>query len=206
MCRGVRRSYRHLMAPHPTLAERRTLLAATLLVIVALFALLLGNTRPATPDPRDLATPAGAAVAALTGPRPMTALRALGDPDRVLGYRPTIVVGHPANPHGGCSSPVPMPDRFQPLCRIHDLGYDLLRAAARAGHPLGPWARLRVDASLVAAMERSCDDPLCRAAAETARVGLAVNTWRQRDGVPVVESTRTIATSVVDRLLVAVTP
>jgi hypothetical protein len=194
------------MAPHHTLTERRTLLLATFLGIVALFVLLLANTRPTTPDPADLATPAGAAVAALTGPRPMTALRALGDADHVLGYHPTVVDDHPANPRGGCSSPVPMPDRFQPLCRIHDLGYDLLRAAARAGHPLGPWARLRIDADLVAAMERSCDDPLCRAAAESARAGLAVNTWRQRDGVPVVESTRAIATSVVDRILGAVAP
>lgn len=174
--------------------------------MAAVFVVLLGHQRPATPDPADLATPAGAAVVALTGPRPMTALHALGDPEHVLGYRPSIVDGHPANPHGGCSSPVPMPGRFEPLCRIHDLGYDLLRAAARAGHPLGPWARLRLDASLVAAMDDSCRDPLCRAAAETARVALAVNTWRQRDGVPVVESTQTIATSVVDRLVVAVAP
>ncbi|GAA2067421.1 hypothetical protein [Williamsia deligens] len=194
------------MASHPPLTERRTLLVATLLGIAAVVALLLGHQRPTTPEPADLTTPAGAAVAALTGSHPMTALTALGDPERVLGYRPTTVDGHPANPHGGCSSPVPMPGRFEPLCRVHDLGYDLLRAAARSGHPLGPWARLRIDASLVASMERSCGDPLCRAAAETARVALAVNTWRQRDGVPVVESTRTIATSVVDRLIVAVAP
>ncbi len=194
------------MAPHPPLTECRTVLFATLLGIVVTFVVLLVHQRPATPETADLATPAGAAVAALTGPRPMTALGALGDPERVLGYRPSIVDDHPANPNGGCSSPVPMPVRFEPLCRIHDLGYDLLRAAARSGHPLGPWARLRLDASLVAAMEHSCGDSLCRAAAETARVALALNTWRQRDGVPVVESTRAIATSVVDRLVDAVAP
>ena len=194
------------MAPHPPLTERRTVLLATLLTVATVFVVLLGHQPQATPEPADLATPAGAAVAALTGPRPMAALSALGDPDRVLGYRPSIVDDHPANPHGGGSSPVPMPARFEPLCRVHDLGYDLLRAAARSGHPLGPWARLRLDATLVAAMERSCGDPVCRGAAETARIALSMNTWRQRDGVPVVETTQTIATSVVDRLVDAVAP
>ncbi len=140
----------------------------------------------ADPVPADLATPAGSAVMSLTGPEPMAALADLGAPPRaVLGYDPVIIDGAPANPRGGCSTPVPLPDRFEPLCKIHDLGYDLLRLAARSGRPLGPWARQRLDHALVEAMHDSCTDPICEIGADLADVGLRANTWRQRAGTPI---------------------
>lgn len=37
---------------------------------------------------------------------------------------------------------------------------------------------------LVTRMHDTCDDPICDAAAELARVGLAVNTWNEGDGPP----------------------
>ena len=155
----------------------------------------------ADPVPADLATPAGAAIMALTGPEPARALADLGAPPRtVLGYEPVMIDGAPANPRGGCSTPVGLPDRFEPLCRIHDLGYDLLRLAARSGRPLGPWARQRLDHALVEAMHRSCTDPVCEIGADLADLGLRVNTWRQRAGTPIThEGLGAIALSVVVR-------
>ncbi|MEH3156820.1 MAG: hypothetical protein PGN29_16360 [Gordonia paraffinivorans] len=191
------------MALSPALTERRIPLLTTVLVFAAVLAALVVEDRghPGAPDAADLRTAPGAAVLALTGPHPMDAVAELRDARTTLGYSPVVVDGHPANPHGGCSSPVPMPTRFEPLCAVHDLGYDLLRWAARSGHPLGPWARLRLDGELVAAMRRSCHDPTCAAAADLARVGLMVNTWRQHDGVPVVEDTRAIISSVLVRIV-----
>jgi hypothetical protein len=185
------------------LTERRTPLLATLLVIGACLILLVVHDRRTHvgPSPDDLRTPAGAAVMSLTGPHPVDALTHLRDPRAELGYTPVVVDGRPTNPHGDCSSPIPLPARFRPLCAAHDLGYDLLRWAARSGHPLGSWARPRIDAMLVSAMRRSCDDPVCTAAADIAHVGLALNTWRQGDGVPVPEDARAIASSLVDRVV-----
>ena len=153
------------------------------------------------PTPSDLTTPAGSAVMSLTGPEPMVALADLGAPPRaVLGYDPVVIDGAPANPQGGCSTPVGLPDRFESLCKIHDLGYDLLRLAARSGHPLGPWARQRLDRALVEAMHDSCTDPICEIGADLADVGLRANTWRQRAGAPTThEGARDIVWSVVVR-------
>ncbi|MGZ8176433.1 hypothetical protein ACXVUM_00770 [Williamsia sp. SKLECPSW1] len=185
------------------LTERRTLLLATLLVITSFLLLLVVHLRRTSdaPDPADLRTPAGATIAALTGPHPTDAVPLLRAATTELGYTPVVVDGRPTNPHGDCSSPIPLPARFRPFCAAHDLGYDVLRWAARSGHPLGSWARLRLDATLVTAMRHSCDDPACTAAADMAFVGLAVNTWRQHDGVPVAEDAGTIASSVVLRVV-----
>lgn len=101
-----------------------------------------------------------------------------------MGYQPILEGAEASNPDGGCSSPVPMPDEFEPLCRTHDLGYDTLRYADRIGHPLGAWARLGLDTMLVSRMRETCHDPLCAGAAEMARVGLAMNTWNEGDGPP----------------------
>ncbi|WP_328858386.1 hypothetical protein OG579_05610 [Williamsia herbipolensis] len=159
------------------------------LLMVAAQAGLWGSRDAATrwtPPPADLLTPAGAAVAALTGPDPMGALTALGpDPRAALGYTPVIIDGSPAAGGGGCSSPIPLPRRFEPLCRIHDLGYDLLRWGARTGHPLGPWARHRIDHDLIEGMHRVCDDPICTAAADLVDIGVSGNTWRQGGRDPV---------------------
>lgn len=189
-----------------TIAARR--IALTLLTFGLFLALGLVAVQArglpgadAEPLPADLATPAGAAIMALTGPEPTDALADLGAPPRiVLGYDPVIIDGAPANPRGGCSTPVPLPDRFEPLCRIHDLGYDLLRLATRSGRPLGPWARQRLDHALVEAMHRSCTDPVCEVQADVADVGLRFNTWRQRSSAPVThEDMGSIALSVVVR-------
>lgn len=101
-----------------------------------------------------------------------------------MGYQPVLEGADASNPDGGCSSPVPMPTAFEPLCRTHDLGYDMLRYADRIGHPLGAWARLGLDTALVTRMREACHNPLCTGGAELARVGLAVNTWNEGDGPP----------------------
>ena len=101
-----------------------------------------------------------------------------------MGYRPVLEGDDASNPGGDCSSPVPMPARFEPLCRTHDFGYDMLRYAARVGNPLGPWARLGLDTALVTRMRETCHDPLCMGAAELARVGVGLNTWHEGDGPP----------------------
>lgn len=138
----------------------------------------------------------------LTGPYPDTALAALPDHfPRVFGYRPTVENGVPSNPHGDCSSPIRLPAQFEPFCRTHDFGYDVLRYAARAGRPLGPWARLSLDQMLAERMQRSCRTAPCLGAAELARAGLGLNTWRQHDGPPTThESGARIVGSVVERL------
>lgn len=133
----------------------------------------------------DRANPYAAAVIALVGERPADAVTAL-PPDFAanLGYVPDLVAGYPIDPEGDCSSPVPLPDVFTPLCRTHDFGYDLLRAAATIDRPLGPWARTALDRMLITRMDEACEGTPCRVAAQAARVGLGWNTWRQHGGPP----------------------
>ncbi|WP_244332183.1 hypothetical protein [Gordonia polyisoprenivorans] len=142
-------------------------------------------------------------VHVLVGPDPESVLRVLPtDFEAVMGYRPLLENGYPANPDGGCSSPIPLPERFEPACRTHDFGYDLLRYAQRTGHPLGPWARPALDHMLIERMHAACHDPVCSAAAELSRVGLALNTWRQYSGPPAPsESMTTIAASTAVRVI-----
>ena len=134
----------------------------------------------------DIRTPAGAAIAALTGPRPADAIAVLPvDFEAEMGYRPEVVDDMPIDPAGACSSPIPLPDRFEPLCKTHDFGYDLLRLADKNGVPLAGWARVALDTMLAERMHEVCDDPACDWAADLARVGLSFNTWRQHSGAPV---------------------
>jgi hypothetical protein len=134
----------------------------------------------------DRATPIGAAVTALTGPRPTDAVAHLpADFEAKMGYRPQVVAGMPIDPEGACSSPIPLPDRFEPLCKTHDFGYDLLRLADKDGRPLAGWARISLDTMLAERMHQVCDDPTCDWAADLARLGLSFNTWRQQSGAPV---------------------
>ncbi|MFE0751092.1 hypothetical protein [Gordonia sp. NPDC058843] len=140
------------------------------------------TTVKAPPD--DAHNPYAAAVVALAGPHPATALASLPPSFIEQGYAPRIVDGFPVDPDGDCSSPVPLPEHFTPLCRTHDLGYDLLRAAQRAGAPLGAWARIALDRMLIERMYASCRTPACTTAAHGARIGLAWNTWRQYGGPP----------------------
>ncbi len=149
----------------------------------------------------DLATPAGAAVYALTGPSPQGAI-ALIPRDFALTahYLPVLRDGVPAKPTGGCSDKgVPFPDSFMPICAAHDLGFDLLRNAALNGHSLGPWARKALDAMLIKRLDAACPDTLCRTAAQSANVGLKFNTWRQFYGVPVYETPWEVVRSLADR-------
>ncbi|WP_330506095.1 hypothetical protein [Gordonia prachuapensis] len=137
------------------------------------------------PDSADLATPAGRIVWDLTTDRHDRAAEHLPAGFAAeFGYRPEVDRGYPINPGGGCSSPVPLPDRFEILCRTHDFGYDVLRFADRSGMRLGGWARLRLDRMLVERMHASCTSPICHIAATAADLGLRLNTWRQFDGPP----------------------
>lgn len=106
-----------------------------------------------------------------------------------LGYRPGVVDGHATNPDGDCSSPVPLPASFEPACRTHDLGYDLLRVADRTGETIPPHTRRNLDRQLASQMTASCEDGnvICRAAATVAHVAVAANTLRQHNGAPVEE-------------------
>lgn len=153
----------------------------------------------------DHISPAGAAVTALVGTDHARALQLLPpDFEAVMGYRPQPDDGYPIDPDGSCSSPVTLPSIFEPLCKTHDFGYDLLRYADRTGAPLGAWARLALDRMLVERMSAACSDEACSAAAEATRVGLAVNTWRQSGGAPTAgESLPSIALSTARRAITA---
>lgn len=143
-----------------------------------------------SPEPvANLAAPnlsATTAVRALVGSDPASMMRALPtDFASVMGYRPVLDGHYPINPAGSCSSPVPLPSRFEPLCRTHDLGYDLLRYAQAKDQPLGSWARLSLDSMLIRRMSAACTNPICDASARVARFGLGLNTWRQYDAAPI---------------------
>ncbi|WP_238420009.1 hypothetical protein [Gordonia sp. 'Campus'] len=157
-----------------------------------------------TAPPADAANPYAATVVALSGPRPSAAVAVLPRSFALTqGYSPDIVDGYPIDPEGDCSSPVPLPADFTPLCRTHDFGYDLLRAAERDGEPLGPWARVALDRMLINRMYAACGSPGCAAAATAARMGLAWNTWRQRGGPPAGnESITALVTTTLERALV----
>lgn len=149
------------------------------------------------------ATPTGREIAALVGPDPLSAIGLVpaGFAD-AMGYVPVVDDAVPANPMGGCSSPIALPASFDAPCKTHDLGYDLLRYSALTGVVQGPWAREALDAQLVRRVEAECavGDETCRTAAELVRAGVRTNSHRQDDGVPVVETPWQIATSIV-RLL-----
>ncbi|MDY6807399.1 MAG: hypothetical protein SW127_00105 [Actinomycetota bacterium] len=162
-----------------------------------------GHREPAesNPTPHDISTPAGRIVWDLTSGRPERAAAEVpAEFSAAFGYRPQLRAGYPVDPHGGCSSPIPLPHRFEVLCRAHDFGYDVLRFADRSGHRLGGWARLRLDRMLIERMRAACTSPACQLAATAAELGLRVNTWRQFDGPPTAdESTAEIVTSGVGR-------
>lgn len=142
-------------------------------------------------------SPAAQTILELVGDRPeRAAATAPADFATVMGYRPVAAGGLTINPEGSCSSPIGLPDRFEPLCRAHDFGYDVLRYADRTRRPLGSWARRALDRTLIRQMHAACTDVACHAAAETARTGLSLNSWRQRFGPPVrSESLLSVGTS-----------
>jgi hypothetical protein len=97
-------------------------------------------------------------------------------------------------PDGGCSSPIALPAVFDLPCKAHDLGYDVLRAAAAKGHPLGPWARDLLDSTFGRRLHTACEGSdgfgrvTCEVAAEVASAAVRFNSWRQHSGPPVVET------------------
>lgn len=117
----------------------------------------------------------------------------------VRGYQPRVQSGLLGAPAGGCSSPVPLPREFDPACRQHDLGYDLLRYADAKGQPLPPSARRALDARLERQARAACRErtnPVRRATCTTwagiASAAVQFNSWRQHDGVPGSESPRSL--------------
>ncbi|MGB3605028.1 MAG: hypothetical protein WBA38_15945 [Gordonia sp. (in: high G+C Gram-positive bacteria)] len=147
------------------------------------------------------------AIVALVSDHPLDALAYL--PAKFVerfGYTPEVVDARPLNPHGDCSSPISLPDAFTNACRAHDFGYDLLRDADSEGRPIGAWARQALDRKLFDDMHNSCrlsPTPGCTAAAETARVAVSLNTWRQRSGPPRPETTGDIAVTYLTRAVEA---
>lgn len=129
----------------------------------------------------------------------LTAARALADghpgtavigPDLVaeLGYTPVLELTLAARGAGDCSSPVPLPAAFEPACRVHDLGYDLLRVAHRNGTPIPRGLRSDLDALLGGQMRDECEGHVpCTVMARIAETAVHLNTARQRHGAPVEE-------------------
>jgi hypothetical protein len=90
---------------------------------------------------------------------------------------------------------------FEPACRTHDLGYDLLRFASDSGGELGPGARRALDRNLTRDLRAACATepdavPGCAVAAEVASVAVRVNSWRQQYRAPSPESPLPILLSV----------
>ncbi|WP_139347743.1 hypothetical protein [Nocardia donostiensis] len=179
---------------HPVSRRAAALAAATLTAMSAAVALAPATSAATFTPPAAESERAAAAVSGLTsGPGSTISLPA--DFAAVSGYRPATVDGLLVAPHGGCSSPVPLPAEFDTACKAHDLGYDLLRYADRSGAPLGPWARQALDHTLDVRMRQACaarTEPIarirCRAMAGIAATAVDLNSRRQDYGVPVVET------------------
>lgn len=152
-------------------------------------------------------SPAAQAIRALTTADGTSALAAVPeDFAEIRGYEPVLEAGHLVRADGDCSSPVPLPEEFEPACRQHDYGYDLLRYAEQTGQPLGRWARGAVDDAFADRLRTVCDEgpagANCRQLGFLAVTGVELNSVRQGDGLPE-ESTLTnaaLATSAVGLL------
>jgi Prokaryotic phospholipase A2 len=127
---------------------------------------------------------------------------------REMGYLPTVerLDGRAelVNPGGGCSSPFGSTQfGFDLACKHHDLGYDVLRYAARSGEPLGPSARQAIDRRFGTDLSARCSQVAgdeatlgrqmavgveCRASALGYVGGVEINSWRQGWGTPGIES------------------
>jgi len=144
------------------------------------------------PDAQTAAT-----VRALTGGDVEAGLAGLpvGFED-AMGYRPIVEAGFGdgrtlADPLGDCSSPVPLPASFEPACRVHDLGYDLLRHARDIGGELDGAARRELDDQLARNLSAVCatdPSPVCGVTADVAVAAVRINSWRQGYRIPVAES------------------
>lgn len=140
-------------------------------------------------EAREDQTPAAVAVRALVEGTPEEALAAVPDDfAAVRGYQPVVEDGLLLRADGDCSSPVALPAEFEPACRQHDYGYDLLRYADQSGSPLGRWARGALDDRLTDELRDLCEEgpagESCRRMASLAATGVEINSRRQGDGVP----------------------
>ena len=147
------------------------------------------------PSAPDRSGPVAAAVRALVTEPADEATRAIPvEFASVMGYRPIVLDDMAENPHGDCSSPVPLPPEFESACKAHDLGYDLIRYAATTGTAVDPQWRRAIDAQLEHRMHAACSERTddgsrrtCNVAASVAAVAVDVNSWRQSFGAPVAE-------------------
>jgi hypothetical protein len=172
-------------------------LGLALAAIAAAFAITgAGFHHPETTGPESRA--AAHAVAVFTGLADGDLATAIpADFGDVMGYEPVVVAatgGVPilVKPAGDCSSAFGATTfDFDLACKHHDLGYDLLRYAARTGGELGPWARRAIDDRLATTMHEQCaaidGGPACRTVAWISEHAVRANSWRQGQGVPVSE-------------------
>ncbi|TQS43509.1 phospholipase A2 [Cryptosporangium phraense] len=152
----------------------------TVVLLVLLACGLCGDAATAGPPARR-DTPAGAAVEALTGGGRFVVP---ADFEAVMGYWPVRSGSTWASPRGACSAPTGATRYdFSRACRAHDLGYDLLRYAARVGLPLGPWARAAIDAAFGRALVTRCASlggaVGCGSVAAVYHGAVVANSWRQ---------------------------
>jgi uncharacterized membrane protein len=181
----------------------RSVLLLVLVIGATLWAGGAAAVRLGSADPRPVDSASLTAVRALvTEPADRAALTVPAGFSTTRGYRPTLRDGLLVNPHGGCSSPVPLPRSFLPGCQRHDLGYDLLRHAAAVGHPLPASARHALDNQLATSMRSSCTSRAltpaskrleCTTWAGVASAAVWVNSLRQGWSVPARESVASIA-------------
>lgn len=106
----------------------------------------------------------------------------------VMGYEPQLEDGRYVRPDGKCSLPLPGgAGPFEPACRAHDLGYDLLRYGERTGHGSDPGLRAAIDRRFHLDMLHTCDRSRCRALAHVFTLGVALNSIRQGYAPPTLE-------------------
>ncbi|GAA0254709.1 phospholipase A2 [Cryptosporangium japonicum] len=143
---------------------------------------------PSVPAPgasaSGVSTPADTAPADLAPGARASSARTPGDFEAVMGYSPVREHGRWVAPKGACSAPTGATRYdFSGPCKAHDLGYDLLRYAARVGEPLGPWAREAIDAAFGRALAARCravgGSAACRATAAMYHGVVVANSWRQ---------------------------
>jgi hypothetical protein len=143
-------------------------------------------------------TAAGRAVAVLADPQRSGRDLVLptGFPS-VMGYLPAEESGPgglalAVRTDATCSSPFGGTRYgFDQACRVHDLGYDLLRYAAKTGQPLGSSARKALDAAFGERMRERCrtafdglDRVSCVFVAGTYEGAVVANSWRQGFAAP----------------------
>jgi hypothetical protein len=102
--------------------------AATTVAVLAVFACVGAAGSPAEEGPSAAEHPAAAATVLALGSGDTDTASAVFPPDfgAAMYYNPIRerwgAGERLSDPHGSCSSPVPLPVLFEPACRTHDLG------------------------------------------------------------------------------------